>query len=252
MIAVSVFGAYARYYDLYYGDKDYAGETAFVDSLIRQYGDGDSAILEIGCGTGRHATELAALGHRVAGIDLSETMLERARLVESDRLSFVCGDARTYRAGRSFDCVISLFHVMSYQTSTSDLRAAFTTAAEHLEPGGLFIFDCWYGPAVLTDLPSHRERTLSGDGFEVSRIATPHMDAERNVCEVIYDVTVTDAVTHEEEHLTESHPMRYLFSPEVELLLDICGFETFVGCEFVTGAPLSFDTWNATFVARKR
>jgi len=249
---MSVFGAYARYYDLFYRDKDYAAEAAFVDGLLRAHGAGDSSILEIGCGTGRHAAELARLGHAVHGIDLSDTMLQRAAQLAGGPLSFEHGDARTYRAGRTFDAVISLFHVMSYQTSNEDLLAAFTTAAEHLEPGGVFLFDCWYGPTVLTDRPERRERTLTGDGIEVLRIATPHMDAARDVCEVVYDITVRDTATGEESVLTESHPMRYLFSPEVELALSACGLDLVVGCDFMTGAPLGFDTWNATFVARKR
>lgn len=256
---MTVFGAYARYYDLYYGDKDYSGEAAFIDGLIRKHGSGDASILEIGCGTGRHAAELALRGHRVHGIDLSEEMLGRAEKTRSaagepvaSAFTFEIGDARTYRGGGTFDCVISLFHVMSYQTSNEDLLAAFTTAAEHLKPGGLFVFDCWYGPAVLTDRPARREKSLEDEAVRVTRIAVPHMDAARDVCEVVYDVTVVDKATGDTATLTESHPMRYLFSPEVELALSACGFDLAEQCEFPTGGPLSFDTWNGGFVARKR
>lgn len=249
---MSAFGAYARYYDLFYGDKDYVGESAFVDRLLRAHGSGDAEVLEIGCGTGRHAAELAALGHRVHGIDLSEEMLQRAVSLEGVGLSFVRGDARTYRAERTFDCVISLFHVMSYQTSNEDLVAAFKTAAVHLESGGLFLFDCWYGPAVLTDRPTIRERTRSDGDVEVTRVATPRMDPQRDVCEVVFDVRVEDTASGAVEEFRESHPMRYLFSPEVELVLDACGMDLEESCEFLTGSALSFDTWNATFVARRR
>ena len=61
------------------------------------------------------------------------------------RLRFTQGDLRTVRLGERADAVISLFHVMSYQTSNADLTAAFATAREHLAEGGVFIFDCWYG-----------------------------------------------------------------------------------------------------------
>lgn len=258
MSSVSSFGAYARYYDLFYGDKDYVGEAAFVDGILREHDLSKASILEIGCGTGRHALELAACGHRVHGIDLSEGMLERAAGLRAgagalaESLSFESGDARTYRSERSFDAVISLFHVMSYQTSNADLLAAFSTAAEHLAPAGLFVFDCWYGPAVLTERPEHRERTLEDDAAVVARTATPTMDAQADVCEVRYDITVTDKETGETEALSEIHPMRYLFSPEVAIALDVCGFDLVAQCEFGTGQPLSFSTWNGCFVARKR
>lgn len=258
MSAVSSFGAYARYYDLFYGDKDYAGEAAFVDGILREHGLGEVSVLEVGCGTGRHALELAARGHRVHGIDLSDGMLVRAASLRAsagalaESLSFEPGDARTYRTERTFRAVISLFHVMSYQTSNADLLAAFRTAAAHLAPGGLFVFDCWYGPAVLTERPEHRERTLEDDAAVFVRIATPTMDAQADVCEVRYDITVTDKETGESESLSEIHPMRYLFSPEVAIALDVCGFDMVSQCEFGTGRPLSFATWNGCFVARKR
>lgn len=255
---MSSFGAYARYYDLFYGEKDYAGEAAFVDGILREHGLGEASVLEIGCGTGRHALELAARGHRVHGFDLSEGMLERAAELRAgagphaESFSFEPGDARTYRSGRTFDAVISLFHVMSYQTSNDDLLAAFRTAAAHLPPGGLFVFDCWYGPAVLTERPERRERTLSDDTVEVTRVATPTLDATADVCEVRYDITVTDRLTGATESLSELHPMRYLFSPEVAIALDACGLDMVAQCEFGTGQPLSFSTWNGCFVARKR
>lgn len=258
MSAVSSFGAYARYYDLFYGEKDYAGEAAFVDGLLGTHAAAAASVLEIGCGTGRHALELADRGYSVHGIDLSEGMLERAAELRAgagaraESISFEYGDAREYRSGRTFDAVISLFHVMSYQTTNGDLLASFRTAAAHLEPGGIFVFDCWYGPAVLTERPEKRERSLEDDTAAVTRTATPAMDAQSDVCEVRYDISVTDKRTGETESLTELHPMRYLFSPEVAIALDVCGFDVIAQCEFGTGEPLSFSTWNACFVARKR
>lgn len=46
--------------------------------------------------------------------------------------------------------------------------------------------------------------------------------------------------------------MRYLFSPEVELMLDLAGFDLAEQCEFLTGGDLGFDTWNACFVGLRR
>lgn len=249
---MSVFGAYSRYYDLFYGDKDYRSEAAFVDVLLRDHGLAAASILDVGCGTGRHAREMVELGHTVHGVDLSETMLEAARALAGPSLSFEQGDARTLDLGRTFDAVVSLFHVMSYQTTNADLLAAFRSAAAHLRPGGLFVFDFWYGPAVLTERPEHRVRTLEGDGFRVTREATPVMRPNDNVCEVVYDIVVESAETGERATIAETHPMRYLFLPELELALAQCGFEAEEACEFLTRGELSFDTWNGCVVARKR
>ena len=83
-----VFDAYAAYYDLLYRDKDYAGEAAYVHGLIRRYAPGARDILELGCGTGRHAEALMDLGFRVTGVDRSGEMVARARERAAGRHNF--------------------------------------------------------------------------------------------------------------------------------------------------------------------
>ena len=131
-----VFDAYAAYYDLLYQDKDYAGEASYVAGLIRHHHPAAKDLLELGCGTGSHAFELARLGYAITGVDRSLAMVrlaqERAPQFDAPNLNFMQGDLRSFRAGRSFDAVLALFHVMSYQTSNADLAAAMATAAVEL------------------------------------------------------------------------------------------------------------------------
>jgi SAM-dependent methyltransferase len=158
---VDVFGNYARYYDLLYRDKDYLGETQFIQNLIQAHAPKAKSILELGCGTGIHASLLAQQNFQIYGVDISHEMLQKASdrfsklpAEVSSRLNFAHGDIRQLRLNHTFDVILSLFHVISYQTSNDDLMAAFKTVKQHLKPGGIFIFDIWYGPAVLSDRPS--------------------------------------------------------------------------------------------------
>jgi len=254
---MTVFAGYSRYYDLLYRDKDYADESRYVSELIKRHAPEAASIFEIGCGTGAHAAELAELGYAVAGIDTSDGMLEAAEARLSDmapalasRISFAKGDARSARLGRKFDAVISLFHVMSYQTSNGDLAAAFATVREHLQPGGVFVFDCWYGPAVLRQWPSVTQKHLSDKSTEVHRIAEPVVHAEKNVVDVNYTVSVTDRITGAKEELRETHHMRYLFSPEIEAALAAAGMTLIASHAWMSNEPPGFDSWGACFVGR--
>jgi len=139
---------------------------------------------------------------------------------------------------------------MSYQTDNADLRAAFATAREHLEPGGVFIFDCWYGPAVLTERPAVRVKRLEDDETAVTRIAEPTMHANDNLVQVDYQVIVRDKLSGSVEELHESHRMRYLFRPEIELLLGEAGMSLLSAAEWMTGRAPGFDTWGVCFVAK--
>ena len=254
---MSVFAGYSRYYDLLYRDKDYAAESAWVGALLERHMPAAKSILEIGSGTGLHASELAGMGYDVTGVDMSEGMLETAEARRAElpseiasRLSFVHGDARTFRIGRKFDAAISLFHVMSYQTSNEDLAASFRTAREHLDDGGVFIFDCWYGPAVIRQWPSQTVKEFSDDATHVRRIAEPVIHATTNIVDVNYTVTVTDKATGTSEVIRETHHMRYLFSPEIEQALEAADMHLVDARGWLTNAEPDFSTWGACFTGK--
>lgn len=227
-----VFDTYARYYDLLYRDKDYVAEAEYVASCIRQYAPHATRILELGCGTGAHAEHLARLGYEVHGIDMSESMLARAASRRAAlppelaaRVSFSHGDVRSIRTGETYGAVISLFHVMSYQTANADIAAALETAAAHLARGGIFLFDFWYGPAVLSQRPEVRVKRLEDAAIKVTRIAEPAMHVNENVVDVNYTVFVELKATRQVEQIHEQHRMRYLFLPELKQLLANGGFD---------------------------
>jgi SAM-dependent methyltransferase len=268
---MSVFGAYSRYYNLLYKDKDYSGEAEYVAGLIRKHRPGSKSLLDLGCGTGRHDLLLAGMGYEVTGVDLSEEMLAVARAQQvsfnsqlstlngscstfdnsRSSLNFVHGDIRTIRLERTFDVVISLFHVMSYQVTNADLQAVFATAWALLEPGGIFIFDCWYGPAVITDRPAVRVKRLEDEAITVTRIAEPVMHPNENLVDVNYHILIRDKATGEVEELRETHTMRYLFAPEIKLLCNVSGLRMEQFYEFMGDQSPGFDTWTAIFIATK-
>lgn len=253
---MSVFGNYSRYYDLLYKDKDYTGEANYVHGLIRQFDPRAKTILDLGCGTGAHDVLLSQQGYSVTGVDMSREMLEKANAKISassefaSSLRFYQGDIRKIRLGTSFDVVISLFHVMSYQTKNIDFMAALSTAKDHLGPHGLFIFDCWYGPAVLSDRPIVRVKRLEDNAVSIVRIAEPVLYPGKNLVDVCYTVIITDKINGAVQELNETHTMRYLFSPEVEMMLSTAGFKILTSEEWMTKKTLGFDTWGALFVCQ--
>jgi predicted TPR repeat methyltransferase len=254
---MTVFDGYARYYDLLYRDKDYTGEARHVHEVIQKHQPGAATLMEMGCGTGGHAVHLADLGYRVHGIDQSRPMLDQAaRRTDSiatataSRLKFSQGDIRQVRMDERFDAVIALFHVISYLPTAKDQEAAITTACHHLKAGGIFFFDAWYGPAVLTDRPAVRIKRMADDQTEVLRIAEPALHVNENLVDVHYEILVRDRQTDRVATLQETHRMRYLFKPEVERLFSGCGL-TLVDCfEWMSGRPPGCDTWGVCFVGR--
>lgn len=246
------FDLYSRYYDLLYADKDYKAEVDYILDLIWEHtAKKPESILDMGCGTGKHAAFLAQEEIIVQGIDLSEKMIAIAKQNKSDYLGFKQADVRTFRMEHVFDVVISLFHVASYQTQNSDFENFLKTAWEHLKPSGLFIFDFWYGSAVLTDKPETRIKRLENEKFKITRLAEPKMDYSRNIVEVNYEIQIQEKSSYITEIISEQHTMRYWFLPEILYFAQKIGFKVLWANNWMTEIGLDENTWYGLMVLEK-
>lgn len=251
---MQTFQDYAYYYNSFYQDKDYRAETVQIDNLLKKYGSNVSTIINFGCGTGRHDIELAKMGYQCTGIDMSALMIDIAREnAERDEQSidFSVADIRSFKSKMQYDAVISLFHVMSYQTKNQDILSAFQAARAALDSrGGIFLFDVWYGPGVLSDKPCVRVKEIEDEKNKLVRIARPIMYDKENVVDVCYEVFVIDKKSGDTKVINEVHKMRYFFRPELEFLLQEAGFELLDNLDCQTLGETDYHSWTSYFVAR--
>jgi SAM-dependent methyltransferase len=252
---MKIFESYAHYYDLLYQDKDYLGEVDFIVKMLKRYAPNAGKILELGCGTGVHAALLAQQGYQIQGIDFSEEMIDRAnhRLQQLqvkviNDVKFTLGDIQNIRLNQKYDVVLSLFHVFSYQVDTNSLLAALATVKEHLQPGGIFIFDVWYGPAVLNDLPTVRIKRVENEQIKIARIAEPVLYPNENSVEINYQVFIQNKREGTTDGFQETHRMRYLFKPEIEFLLHQFDLKVIDSREWMSDRNPGLDTWGVYFV----
>jgi SAM-dependent methyltransferase len=207
--------------------------------------------LDIGCGTGVHAHYMTGKGYQVTGVDLSAEMISQARDKNIPGAVFHEGNATTFHLNEKFDIVTSLFHVMSYQTTNEQVRAMIHNAIRHLDDNGLFIFDFWYGPAVLNEKPTVKIRRLENEELQVTRIAEPVLKVNENLVEVNFEMNVQDKLNKSLSVFRELHPMRYFFKPEIALLLEAENMRILDFKEWMTGAEPSDTSWGVCCVAVK-
>tara|TARA_B100000787_G_C16191169_1_gene297591 strand:+ start:1921 stop:2685 length:765 start_codon:yes stop_codon:yes gene_type:complete len=251
---MSQFGdLYSQYYDLLYSDKDYEGEVDYINQLIRKNAKKAKTLLDMGCGTGRHADLLCDKGYIVHGIDLSEDMLkiaENRRKNKEDKLSFSHSSIQELELEKKFDIVVSLFHVMSYQNSNSELIKAFEVAKNHLKDGGIFVFDFWHGPAVLKDLPTTRVKRLVNDKIKVTRLAEPVMHLKENIVDVNFDIFIEDLDLKKIVEKEELHKMRYFFDTELDLICKKVGLVIKQKYKWMSDENPDVDCWSVVWVVQ--
>lgn len=249
---MSNFNLYSQYYDLLYADKDYKSETSYVKSLLDKYSKVPvNSILELGSGSGGHAQFFSQYNISVTGLEKSEEMAALSRRKNIPGFEPLVADITSFNLNNKFDAAVSLFHVVSYITDNTKLINCFQETNRHLKPGGLFVFDTWYTPAVLTQQPQVRIRRLEDNDMRVTRLAEPVIHHENNVVDVNYEIWIKNRKTDEINILHETHPMRHFGIPEIALLSKLTGFELITAESFMTGDKPSPDSWGVCFVLKK-
>jgi SAM-dependent methyltransferase len=163
----ALFENYGRGYDMESFTRGTVGECDFIEGEIGH--DKSIRILDVGCGTGRHSIELSKRGYEVLGVDLSESMVSRARQKALDtglKAVFEVHDARALPFKNRFELAIMLceggFPLMETDEMNYDILKSVTCA---LKSGGKFIFTTLNGLfPVHNELDAfHAEANAKGD-----------------------------------------------------------------------------------------
>jgi len=139
---VTLFENYAKTYDNECFTQGTFGECDFLE---KEFSSNKSLkILDVGCGTGRHAIELTKRGYNITGIDLSESQLKRAREkaeAENIIIDFQLQDARNLPFNSEFDAAIMLCEGSFPLMETDEMNfEILKNVTKSLKPGAKFIF----------------------------------------------------------------------------------------------------------------
>jgi len=135
-----------------------------VDAILAMVDTGEVIdILDLCCGPGRHAIELARRGYRVCGVDRTEAFLERARAETKpqafDELEWVAADMREFVRPDGFDLALNLFTSFGYFDAAGD-RRVLENLHQSLRTGGTLIIDVTSREIVARQFASHDRHEL--------------------------------------------------------------------------------------------
>jgi SAM-dependent methyltransferase len=221
-----------------------SSEVDFVLSTLElQRG---ARLLDVPCGSGRHAVELARRGFRVTGADLSRDYVERAReaaRIAGVEVELLQADMRELPFAGGFDAVLNLWTSFGYLESVEEDRRALEAMARALEPGGRWLGDLLNLLWLVRSGEEHRRRELD-DGTVVLEDGCYDVRSGRH--EVVW------TIERPGRRVELASSLRLYTLPELESMLDRAGLGVdgvwggFDGCEY------GLDTRRMIVRARKR
>jgi 2-polyprenyl-3-methyl-5-hydroxy-6-metoxy-1,4-benzoquinol methylase len=178
-----------------------------VDRLHLQPG---ARVLDLACGHGRHATELAGRGFRVTGADISQSVLNVARERAGARgldARWLALDMRDLDARSEFDGVFNFASAFGYYPREEDDRQVLERVARSLVPGGRFLMETMNAQWLLRNFTPRAERTLESG---------THVLEERSYDKETSRSSATWILTRPDGSKSEMrHSMRVYTSPEL-------------------------------------
>lgn len=222
--------------EVHAGEAGLNGDLEFYEELAGRTG---GPVLDVGCGTGRVAIQLARGGHEVTGVDLSAPMLAQAARHRADlpsevaaRLDFVQANMTSLHLGRSFGLIITPFRVFQFLLTPEAQRQTLLAFREHLAPAGLLVLDLFdprLDSVVPTSAPINARRAevrhpVSGNRVEFE-VTARTLEPER---QLLRETWTTRELGADGEVLREEADvltLRWSLRSELRHLFELTGFE---------------------------
>jgi SAM-dependent methyltransferase len=246
------FTKYGDFYDLFYTNKNYHRESQYIIQLIASLNPRAKNLVELGSGTGNFSEYFCKAGYDVTGIEKSETMIARSQIKAINNFDPQLADMVSFQLEKKFDVAVSLFDVMCYLTENEQIITCFKTVAAHLNPGGIFIFDGWYTPAVYTSPPVTSIKRAENEQYHITRIAEPVLNYQKNTVDVNYEFIIKNKANHQYDTLNEVHTLRHFNVHEIDYFAQLTGFNLIRAEELLTANSPGKDSWKVCYILQKK
>jgi SAM-dependent methyltransferase len=241
---VEAYTRLAGVYDEIVVDPCHGAWAEFLDELFSADEEGVTDVLEVCCGTGLLAAELAARGYRVTGLDASEAMLDRARRLLGPDVPLIQATLPDLPVERTFDAATCTLDGFTY-LEPEFFRPTTEAIARTLRPAGWLVFDV-HTDAMMALTSS--QPVVSGEREGHRFVIRASVDADARLCDTRIDVSPEGAGSPFSEH----HRQYFHRATDIRSTLVACGFEVVAVRDEYSDRPADESTLSATWIARLR
>jgi len=230
---------------LMFGDEQFSEAAGQVPTLLTRIGLKAGAVLDLGCGPGRHALPLARAGLEVTAIDTSEVLLDELRRRAADErleIDMRCEDMREFARPDAFDAIFVMWTSFGYFEDEADHDRVLAGIFESLKPGGVVVLDLLGLETLCRTLePVHLTENADGSLLSERPVLVDHNTRLENEWILIRDNRADRAVF--------SH--RVWSAGEIARLIESAGLELEAIDGDLEGTPYDFESERMYVFARK-
>lgn len=248
-------------YDLVCGGIDF--DLAFYLGLAKA---ARGPVLDVACGTGRILLPCLQAGVDIEGVDLFAPMLARLREKASAlglNPTLHQANMAGFQLARRFALVLIPFNAFPHNLTTDDQLACLRSCHDHLQPGGLLVFDTCFPGQAWIGAPSGT-RHLEGEfphpetGLPVRMWDTRTFDRVKQLQHSFNEIEMLDATGKVVATHSSGTTLRWIYQAEMELLLRLAGFARWEILGDFSGRPLVNETdsmivkaWTASGIQKE-
>jgi 2-polyprenyl-3-methyl-5-hydroxy-6-metoxy-1,4-benzoquinol methylase len=233
-----VYRDFAYYYDLLMNDVPYSKWVSFIKGQIQKYEIDGKKLLDLGCGTGAISIPFAKTGFDVTGVDLSADMLALAHekaIQEKCPIQLIEQDMSKFESGEQYDIIGIFCDSLNYLATEEDVIATFQQAYNHLQEGGLLVFDV-HSLYKINEI--FNEYTFASNEANFSFIWNCFQGQTPDSVEHELTFFVEDAETETYHRFDECHVQRTFHYATYEKWLKAVGFSDIeITADFTTSRP---------------
>jgi SAM-dependent methyltransferase len=240
---VEAYTRLAGVYDEIVVDPCHGAWASFLDELWSDDDHGVHNVLDVCCGTGLLAGELAALGYQVVGLDGSEAMLARARRRVGSEVRLVRSTLPALAVDGVYDAAVCTFDGLNYLTP-ADLRSTFTALSLRVRPTGWLVFDV-HTDAMMAFTVS--QPVVHGEQGEYRFVISSRVDTGARTC----DTRIEIVPLYGGGAFSEHHRQYFHRAADMRSSLVDAGFAVTDVRDGYTERPADASALSATWIARR-
>lgn len=245
---MDIYNKFAQVYDELMNDFDYENWFNYIEEIFKKYNKKPREVLEMACGTGNLSYFFAEKNYKLKAFDISDEMLSKAynKLKRYKNVKILKQNMVDFKFNQKFDGVVAICDSINYILEKGDLLATFKNVYDHLEEGGIFVFDINSFYKLKNILGNN---IFIEDREDIFYSWENFYDEALNTCDFYLTFFLREGENY--KRFDENHRERAYTSEKIIETLKIAGFKIVDFYDCFTFDEIKEDTERINFVAIK-